>query len=326
MKVRQLFKGKTREMILAAVIILMGAVVSVITPSFFTTLNITNILNGNAVIGIMSVGMMMVIVTGNIDVSVGPQFAIITMLTASYAKAEHGENVFVTVLLGILIGACLGLFNGLVVAKLNIPAIVVTLGTMNIMRGTLYLVTKGHWVEGLTGPFAKFANARYMGLPRSVIIWFLVLLFTYFILYHTRIGRDILAVGGNKIAAGRIGISRTRAYLCAFGYLGALTGLAAVLSASRLKIAQPSNGIGYEMQLIAATVIGGTVFAGGVASILGTFLGVLLLGIINNGLVLSKIPIYWQDLATGLILIIAVASSAFQSKKSIKIRKGGDAK
>ena len=312
-------RNKTRELILIGVIVIMGAVITSIAPPFLTVLNLVNILNNNAILGIMATGMMVVIVTGNIDVSVGAEFAMVTMLTATYVKAAgEGSSILVGLLIGLAIGIALGLMNGLLVAKMRLPAIVVTLGTLNVIRGTMYYVTKGKWVDGLEGPFVLLANTKLFQIPMTVYIWLAVLLLTYFLLYRTKIGRDILAVGGNKIAAQRIGISDIKAYLCAFGYIGALTGLAAVLSVSRLRIAQATNGLGYEMKLIAATVIGGTMFSGGVASILGTFLGILLLGVIENGLVLSKVPVHWQSLATGLILIIAVASSAFNRRSGDK--------
>ena len=142
----------------------------------------------------------------------------------------------------------------------------------------------------------------------------------------TRMGRNILAVGGNVTAAERVGISKTKTYLLAFGYLGALTGLAGAVSAAKLKTAQPSNGIGYEMDLIAAVIIGGTQFTGGICSVLGTVLGVLLLGVIQNGLVLAKIPVYWQSLATGVIIIVAVASSGLRELKHAKKNKKEAAK
>ena len=346
----RIFREKTRELILIAVIILIGVIITCITPAFFSQLNIVNVLYSNAVFGIMAMGMMMIITTGNIDVSVGAQYAVSGMVVALVARATGGEQPLLAILAGMATGMLLGLFNGLVVAKLGIPAIVVTLGTLNIMRGTLNLITSGNWIDGLTGPFAKFANLRLLkpvnslgliqgitggkgltlfALPLAVYIWILVMVITYIFLYRSSLGRDILAVGGNKEAAKRVGLSQTRAYLLAFGYMGMLAGLASAIAASKIKIAQPSNGTGYEMKLIAACVIGGTEFSGGVASILGTLLGVLLLGVIDNGLVLTKVPTYWQELATGVIIILAVGSSAFRTMSSGKRRpaaKGGDAK
>lgn len=307
-----LIKKKSRELLLFAIIILIGLIVSIRTPSFFSILNITNILYGNAIIGIMAIGMMIVITTANIDISVGAQFAVCNMICAAFVKATDGRYAVVAVLISMAVGALLGLFNGLLVAKLNIPAIVVTLGAMNIMRGGIYYLTGGNWIDGLSDPFTKVASLRILNVPMAVYIWLLVAIVSYLILYRTNIGRNILAIGGNLVAATRVGISKTKTYLFAFGYLGALVGLGGAVSAAKLKIAQPSNGIGYEMDLIAAAIIGGTQFSGGVASILGTILGVLLLGVIDNGLVLAKVPVYWQDLATGAIIIIAVTSSALR--------------
>lgn len=346
---RKTLREKTRELILIGVIILIGIIITCITPAFFSQLNIVNILYSNAVFGIMAMGMMLIITTGNIDVSVGAQYAVAGMVVALVAKTTGGEKPLLAILAGMGTGMVLGLTNGLIVAKLGIPAIVVTLGTLNIMRGTLNLITSGNWIDGLTGPFAKFANLRLLkplnafgpihaltggkgltlfALPLAVYIWIIVMILTYIFLYRSGMGRDILAVGGNKEAAKRMGLSQTKAYLLAFGYMGMLAGLASAVAASKIKIAQPSNGTGYEMKLIAACVIGGTEFSGGVASILGTLLGVLLLGVIDNGLVLTKVPAYWQELATGVIIILAVASSVFRSMggTSRKARNGGEKK
>lgn len=330
----RILREKARELILIAVIIVIGIIITFITPAFFSQLNIVNVLYSNAVFGIMAMGMMLIITTGNIDVSVGAQYAVSGMVVALVARATGGEQPLLSILAGMGTGMVLGLVNGLIVAKLSIPAIVVTLGTLNIMRGTLNLITSGNWIDGLTGPFSKFANLRLLkpvnslgfvqaitggkgltlfALPLAVYLWILVMLVTYVFLYRTGAGRDILAVGGNREAAKRVGLSQTKAYLLAFGYMGMLAGLASAVAASKIKIAQPSNGTGYEMKLIAACVIGGTEFSGGVASILGTLLGVLLLGVIDNGLVLTKVPAYWQELATGIIIILAVGSSIFRT-------------
>lgn len=338
---RKLLREKTRELILIAVIIVIGLIISLITPAFLSQLNIINILYSNAVFGIMAMGMMLVITTGNIDVSVGAQYAVSGMVVALVARATGGEMPLLAILAGMGTGLVLGLMNGLIVARLGIPAIVVTLGTLNIMRGTLNLITSGNWIDGLTGPFAKFANLRLLkpinglgvveaitggkglmafALPLAVLIWLIVMIITYIFLYRTGMGRDILAVGGNKEAAKRMGLSQTKAYLLAFGYMGMLAGLASAVAASKIKIAQPSNGTGYEMKLIAACVIGGTEFSGGVASILGTLLGVLLLGVIDNGLVLTKVPAYWQELATGIVIILAVASNVFRTLSAGTVR------
>lgn len=308
----KLLKSKTREGILILTIVLISIVVTSIAPAFLTRLNLVNLLYSNVVLGIMTMGMMMVIVTGNIDVSAGAQYAVCGMIVALFVKETGGEQILPALLLGMLTGIALGLFNGILVAKLRIPAIVVTLSTLNIMRGVLYLVSKGNWIDGLKGPFARFASQRIFGFQTAIYIWLAVLILTYFLLFRTGIGRDVLAVGGNKTAARRLGINETKVYLLSFGYMGMLAGLAAAIACSKLKIAQPSNGLGYEMQLIAACVIGGTLFSGGVASVLGTLLGILLMGIIDNGLVLAKVPVYWQELTTGIIILLAVASGVFK--------------
>ena len=311
----KIIKSKSRELLLIAVILIIGLIVQTQSP-FFSKINLTNMLYANSILGIMALGMMMVITTANIDISVGAMFAVCNMICAAFAKATDGEMVLPAVLIAMAVGTVL-----------NIPAIVVTLGSMNIMRGGIYFLTDGAWVEGLSGAFTKLASNRViLNVPLAVWLWLLTAIITWFLLYRTRMGRNILAVGGNVVAAERVGISKTKTYLLAFGYLGALVGLAGAISAAKLRTAQPSNGIGYEMDLIAAVIIGGTQFTGGICSILGTVLGIILLGVIKNGLVLAKVPVYWQDLATGVIIIIAVASSGLRELKPAKKNKKEAAK
>lgn len=325
-----IIRRKIREIILIAVVVIIGFVITLFSDTFFTLNNISNLLNNNAVLGIMSVGMMVIITTGNIDLSVGPQFAVVGMVTAAYISATGGENIILTFIIAMLTGVALGFVNGFFVSKLMIPAIVVTLGTLNVFRGTLYVITNGNMIQNLSGPFTKLSIMKIGPLTIATYIWIFVMVLTYFLLYRTRIGRDVLAVGGNKTAAERLGINPSRIYFFAFGYMGLLAGLASALSVSKIKMAAPTSGAGYEMALIAATVIGGTAFAGGIASILGTYLGIVLLGMIYNGLVLTKVPVYWQDLLTGLIIIIAITSSAFKASgnrkkmKRINAKTGGE--
>lgn len=326
--IKKIIRSKTREIILIAVILLIGIVTSFLSAGFLNIRNLTNILNNNAIIGIMSLGMMLVIVTGNIDLSVGAQFAVCGMVTAAYVNMTGGTNPLMAFVISILTGIVLGMINGFFVAKFSIPAIVVTLGTLNIIRGSLMLITNGEWISDLKGSFIEVANYKIGGITVSIYIWLLIILITYIMLYRTRMGRNILAVGGNKDAAKRIGINQFSVYMFSFGYMGALAGVSAAIYVSKLAIAQPTAGMGLEMKLIAAAVIGGTLFSGGVASILGTFLGALLFGLIENVLVLTKVPVYWQSLATGLVLITAIASSAYQIRSTYtegsRLAKGGE--
>ncbi len=330
LKVKDFASSKAREIILILVIICICVVVSFISEGFLTTKNLANILNNNSIAGIMAIGMMIIIVTGNIDLSVGAQFAVCVMTVAAYLEMVNGANPLIAFLISILTGIILGVVNAFFIARFSIPAIIVSLGTSSIIRGALMLITNGDWISGIGGRFIEIANYKIGPVTVSVYIWLLVLVITYFMLYHTRFGRNILAIGGNKDAAERIGINKFSVLIFSFGYMGALSGIAAALYVSKLAIAQPTAGMGIEMKLIAAAVIGGTMFSGGVASILGTFLGALLFGLIENALVLSKVPVYWQSLATGVVLIAAIASSAYKIgsslNKSKKLSTGGEAK
>lgn len=309
-KLRILAKNYSRELILFAVIIAIGIIVTPFNRAFFTSGNILNILNSYAITGIMAIGMMLVIITGNIDVSAGAQFAVTGMVAGSLAKLWNGQNLILILLITVTIGFLLGAINGFFVAKLNIPAIIVTLATLGIMRGSLILITDGVWVEQISGPIAQFAKIKVGPFSMLIISWIFVVVIAYVLIYKTKVGRSILAVGGNANGAKRIGISTFKTYMMAFASMGALSGVAAVLNVSRLAMAHPTAGAGVEMKLIASVVIGGTMFQGGTASISGTVLGVILFGVIENALVLLKVPVYWQNLVTGLVLLMAITSSA----------------
>lgn len=307
-------KSHSRELLLLVVIVLIGIFVTCINPTFASVKNLLTVLNSYAIMGIMAIGMMMVIVTGNIDVSVGAQFAVCGMVAAVVAERTQGKYSLVIFFVAIITGVLLGLFNGFFVAKLNIPAIIVTLATLSILKGSLILITDGVWVEQLSGPFTKVATTKFAGISVLLLCWLLVLIIAWFLINKTRMGRGIMAVGGNPAGAMRIGINRFGIYLFSFGFMGATSGLAAALNISKLTMAHPTAGAGMEMKLIAAAVIGGTLFQGGSASVFGTFLGILLFAVIENALVLMKVPVYWQALVTGLVLLLAIASSAKREK------------
>lgn len=304
------WKNKKREAILLATIAGLSLVAAFASSQFFTLNNWVNILEYNAIIGVMSYGCLVVILSGNIDISVGAVFAATAMTVAAFLTWTGGRYWPLAVLLGVAMGALLSALNAWLIVRLKIPAIVVTLASMNLIRGVLYELTDGAWSERISGPLAGLVNQRLLGLPVSSYLWILTGLLTALFLYKLKVGRDILALGGNPAAAERIGLDLGRVSRNAFLFSGALTGLGAVMSVSQLKSAQPSAGQGYEMNLIAAAVIGGASFSGGEGSILGTFLGVLLMSVVNNSLVLTQTPLYWQQLATGLVIILAVCSSA----------------
>ncbi len=310
-KFKQALGSKKRELLLTCVIIALALIFNSINSAFLTPSNIASILSNNAVYGIMAIGMMFVISTGNIDVSVGAQLAAISMLIAKLVSEGYVANTAVLLAISLCAGLVLGLINGSLVAYLRIPAIIVTLGTLNIMRGTMLLVLGSSWISGLPSWFTEAARAKPFGadLKITAYYWVFVCILAYFTIYKTVLGRRILAVGIDPEGARRIGFEPKTSYIWAFTFMGLASGFASFLYTANVGIAQAVAGTGYEMTLIAAVVIGGTSFNGGKVSVLGTFLGALLLGVIESGLVIAKVPVYWQEFVTGLVIIAAIISS-----------------
>jgi len=309
---------RNREMMLLLTIILLGLIISITSPEFLQFKNLSNILSNSAIYGIMAIGMTLIIVTGNIDVSVGALFAVIGMVAGTFVNFADKIGItspIIVFVVSIVVGIALGFINGYLVAKIKLPAVIVTLGTMSIMRGALLLVTKGAWISTMPKWFTKIASAKMLGLHIPTYIWFVIATIIFLTLKYTVLGRNILAFGGNPVGAIRIGISPETVYKVVFAVFGAIIGIGSTIYISCIGSAQPVAGMGYEMTLIAATIIGGNSFLGGKASVLGTCLGVILLGVINNALVLMRVPVYWQSFVTGLIIIIAIILSHKKDKR-----------
>ncbi|NLE20511.1 MAG: ABC transporter permease [Clostridiales bacterium] len=312
---RALIRKSKRELLLIAVIAMLFVVFHLISGSFLSYVTLANVLSGYAIYGIMAIGMMLIISTGNIDVSVGAQLAVVSMSVSALVDGGVIDSVPAAVLFSAAIGAALGLANGLLVSALKLPAIIVTLGTMNIMRGILLLVAGSSWNTGLPMWFKSIARTVPfdLRLKMTVYIWLILCAAAYFHMYRTVSGRKILSVGANPEGARRIGYSPGASYVLTFVITGVTCGIGGLLYSSNVGMAQPIAGLGYEMTLIAAVVIGGTSFTGGKISILGTFLGVVLLSVIERGMVISKIPVYWQELVKGAVIIIAISLSALSA-------------
>jgi ribose/xylose/arabinose/galactoside ABC-type transport system permease subunit len=302
---------RKREISLLLTILVLGAVIAVSAPEFLQPGNLLNILVNNAMYGIMAVGMTLVLVTGNIDISVGAQFAVIGVIAATFANFAGSIGLatpLAVFVVAILLGTALGYINGFLASKIRLPAVILTLGTMSIMRGTLLITTKGSWVT-LPTWFTGIASQKFLGVHILIYLWLLVAALMVLLLRYTMLGRNILAMGGNPVAALRIGINREWIYRFVFAAFGATVGIASTIYIAQLGSAQPAAGTGYEFTVVGATVIGGNSLLGGKASVVGTCLGVLLLGIVRNAMVLMHIPVYWQSLVTGLILVLAILLS-----------------
>jgi ribose/xylose/arabinose/galactoside ABC-type transport system permease subunit len=285
--------------------VLLAGTLSITSPSFRTLSNVKNILQQIPVNGIIAIGMTLVIITAGIDLSVGSVLALSAVVAASFAHAD-AHFLLVSILLGVLTGAVCGTVNGVLIAKKRLAPFIVTLGMMTVARGLALVYTNGRPVIGLSDSYDAIGTGSIGGIPYSAIIFFLVLLLGIFLLHYTRFGRYVYAVGGNELAAKVSGVNTDRILIFVYAFAGGLAGLAGIVASSRVMSGSPAIGTGYELDAIAAVVIGGTSLSGGVGTIAGTLVGVLIIGVMNNGLDLLNVTSYWQQIVKGVIIVLAV--------------------
>lgn len=285
--------------------LLLTGTISVISPPFLMPSNVINILRQISVNGIIAVGMTLVIVTTGIDLSIGSVVALSAVVATSYA--HPGEfPVIVPLALGLLTGLVCGAINGILIARKKLAPFIVTLGMMTAARGFGLVYTNGQPVNNLSDSYNQIGGGYLTGIPVPVVIFIGVALCGAFILHYTRFGRYVYAVGGNELAAKVSGINTERVIMAVYALMGVLAGLAGIVLSSRIMSASPSMGQGYELDAIAAVVIGGTSLSGGVGTIAGTVVGALIIGVMNNGLDMLNVSSYWQLIVKGLIIVLAV--------------------
>ncbi|MBP2651202.1 MAG: ABC-type transporter, integral rane subunit [Firmicutes bacterium] len=305
---------KKREFVMLMMLVVISLGISLITPAFLTPSNLLSIVMNNIILAIMAMGMTLVVVTSGIDVSVGSQLGFAAIFVGLVALLPTA-NIFIVLAVGLVCGVLLGIFNGILIAGAEIPAIVVTVGTMNVFRGSLLLYTNGKWVTSLPAWYTSMYNSSVLGVPIPIIIFAVVVAVTYYLIQYTRLGRSVYALGGNPVAASRVGINTDKVLLFVFAYMGALTGIASILYGAQLATIDPNAGTSFELTVISAVVIGGASALGGSGSLLGTCIGVLILGVLQNGMILMRVEPYWQDVVMGLILIIAVSVDVLNNRK-----------
>ncbi|MEH2109085.1 ABC transporter permease subunit [Nostoc sp.] len=275
-----------------------------LSPNFLTGGNIVNILRQASINIVLATGMTFVILTGGIDLSVGSILAVsaVVALLVSLLPALSWAAVPAALLAGLL----LGLLNGALITFLDVPPFIVTLGSLTALRGVGFLIAKGTTLINRDINFAWVGNSYVGPLPWLVIIALLTVIASWFVLRQTVLGVQIYAVGGNERAARLTGIKVNRVLLFVYGISGLLAGLGGIMSASRLYSASGVLGQGYELDAIAAVILGGTSFTGGIGTIGGTLLGALIIAILNNGLTLLNLSYFWQLVVKGLVIILAV--------------------
>jgi rhamnose transport system permease protein len=303
---RSIFARYKREASVAAAYFLLVAIVAIIAPSFLQATNLRDLTINNASVLIVAVGMTLVILTGEIDISVGSQFAVCTYLVGVLAK--QGTSPLVLIILLLLIGAFLGAAGGFFVAFLRMPSIVVTLALMVAWRDGLRWVTEGKWVQDLPKNFQWFGLGQTFGQVIVLGVALVVLVAFGWVLRNLAAGRSIYAVGSDAEAARLAGIKPQRVVFTTFVLMGALVGIAALLSAVRFSIVPSNAGVGLELKAIAAVVVGGTAITGGRGSIVGTLIGVALLGTIGTALTFLGINPFWEKAIQGAIILAAVVS------------------
>ena len=302
--------ARFRELGIIIFILILAIVVSLRAPEFLTLGNFRDILLDISILLIVALAQTMVILTHGIDLSVGSSIGLVAMIVAFTIKANPNVPMVMVVLLGLALGAVLGTFNGLIIALGKVPPIIATLGTLSIYRGMVFLYSEGKWIPAYQLPdaFKMLSKGTPLGIPNIIIFAIIVAIIAYYFLNYTHTGRDIYAVGSNPDAAQYVGIRKERIIFLVYVLSGVAAGLAGVLWASRFESSQTNTALGFELQTVAASIVGGVSISGGVGTVPGVVLGALLLGMINNSVTLVRISPFWEQAAQGLLILIAVVS------------------
>lgn len=291
-------------------------VLSFASPFFLTLSNMVTVLRQISFNGIVALGMTFIIITGGIDLSVGSLLCLAGLVSAHYSVAgsETEMPVLIAILAGVLVSTAFGLMNGLLVAKGKLPPFIVTMATMTIVRGIALVYSDGRPITGFNESYKAIGQGNVLNVPIPVAIFIVMLLVSGVLLKYTRFGRHVYALGGNENAAIASGINTAKIQTMVYVIGGVMCGIAGVALTSRLNAASPQAAEGYELDAIASVVIGGTSLSGGRGGVTGTIIGVLLIGIIGNGLDILNVSSYYQKIIKGCIILLAV----FFDRKNIK--------
>jgi ribose transport system permease protein len=304
--------ARTEVLFPLAFLVLLCAALSIISPHFLTTTNLSNVLGDAAVLGIVAFGLTLVIVSGEFDLSVGSTVGLAG--AAAAMTMVNADSLWLGVLVGVLTGVAVGLTNGIVAAYLGVPSFIATLAMLVIARGISLTLTDGQSVTGIPTEFSAFVSGAFLGIPAEAWIAAVVLVVLYFVLHHTRLGMEIFAVGGNAEAARLAGIPVNRVRTTAFVISGLAAGVAGMVLLGRLDTAQPNAGQLIELYAVAAVVLGGTSIFGGRGSVAWTVIGVLLIAVIQNGLTLEGVDSNISNIVLGSVFIGAALSGVLRRR------------
>jgi len=300
---------RIRELGIVVALALLIAVTGILEPRFLETASLRNLALNASIFAILAVGQTLVIITRNVDLSVGSVLGLSAFLAGDLLSSHPGLALPVVFLLGMALGAACGLFNGILVTWGQVPALVVTLGTLYAFRGLAFLWTNGQQVnaETLPDPFLNLGSDSIAGVPILVLIALVIVLAVGQWLRDYRTGRELYAIGSNPEGARLAGVRSQRRVLAAFVLAGALAGLGGVLFTARFGTVDATAGVGYELTVIAAAVVGGVAIFGGMGTVYGAALGALLLTTITSSLIVLRVPAFWQQAAIGALLLVAIA-------------------
>ncbi|MHA0915199.1 ABC transporter permease [Kosakonia cowanii] len=309
------------EFWLGVLVVALAVGLTIRTDEFFTLGNLTDVATSYAILGILACGLFVVLISGGIDISFPAMTAIAQYAMASWVIA-HGGNFVLALALAMAVGLLLGLINGFLVYWLRVPAIIITIATLNLFYGLLVYATKGTWLYGFPDWFMNGiswftftgADGYDYGLTLPLICLGATIIFTAVLMNYTRLGRQIYAMGGNRDAASRLGLNLLKLHFYVYGYMGILAGVAAVVQAQITQSVAPNSLFGYELTVLAAVVLGGTSMSGGRGTLIGTLLGVILLAFLQNGLTLLGVSSYWHTVFSGAIILVSISATAWHEK------------
>lgn len=318
---------KFREVGIILFTLLLIAIASVLSPFFLSVDNFRDILLNISILAIVSLAQMMVIITRGIDLSVGSMIGLVAMMVSFTLVALPGFPPVLAIFLGAALGAMLGSVNGAIITWGNVPPIITTLGTLSAYRGLVFLYSEGNWVNAFELPagFRELAKGTPLGVPNLILIAAVIAVSVFYFLRFTQTGRNIYAVGSNPQAAHVAGIPVKRSIFLVYMLSGLLCGIAGVLWASRFESAQTNTALNFELQTVAASVVGGVNIFGGSGTVLGVMLGAFLLGVINNSLTIVRVSPFWQLAVQGLLILLAVVidSAILRRISKLSTRKRG---
>jgi ribose transport system permease protein len=300
-----------RSVSVLAGVALLFIIFSVLTSSFYQPANLLDILLQSSINTMIAVGMTLVVMTRGIDLSVGSVVGLSSMIAASILP----QNLLLGAVAGMLVGLGCGLVNGLLIAKLKLPDFIVTLGMLSIYRGAALIYTDGKPIYGIDPTFRAIFAGDLAGIPTPVLLALAIAFLAFLLVRYTALGEQIIAVGGNEEAGRLSGINVDRVKICVYAISGLLASLAGFVLIGRIGAAEPIGGTGFELQAIGAAVIGGASLFGGEGNPLGSLIGALTLGAMQNGLTLMNVPSFWQLVATGVVVILAVFADQATRKR-----------